>query len=294
MRTAVLTSQSASVALVLSLVSGCGSATAHVGIEVRGATCQRDFGVSTAASKVETFLAAVAELDQASEESDRAMRETCVALGRDAGMDIDTLAQAQTLDTGALCTVVTDHLHAEQTAASVNGNVILQVTAPTCAWSTREARACIAECELRYRPDDVRLPCAPRGETTCTGVLESPQLSPRCSAACGTRTAIPATCTEPRAELEGAVVAGDVRTERLARAWAEHGPRLALLAERAERLRAATERLIQIAPRLPEAAAVVSIRAVACASAAATLATEIEVRLVSGARVATTLGAMAH
>ena len=147
---------------------------------------------------------------------------------------------------------------------------------------------------LRYRPEDVRLPCAPSGEATCTGVLESPQVSPRCRAACATRTAIRATCTEPTAQLEGNVAAGDVRTERLARAWAEHGPRLALLAERAERLRAAAERLIHIAPRLPEAAAVVSIRAVACASAAATLATEIEVRLVSGARVATTLGAMAH
>jgi len=90
------------------------------------------------------------------------------------------------------------------------------------------------------------------------------------------------------------VAAGDVRTARLALAWAAHGARLALLAERAERLRAATERLIQIAPRLPEAAAVVSIRAVACASAAATLTTQIEARLASGARVATTLGGMAH
>ncbi len=292
MRAAVSNSQVASIALALSLAAGCGSVTVRTGVDVRGASCQRDFGVSTAASKVETFLSAVAELDQASEESDVALRETCVALGRDAGMDIASLAG--TRDVGALCTAVTDHLFAEQTAASVNGNVILQVTTPVCTWSTAEARSCIAECELRYRPEDVLLPCAPAGEATCSGVLESPQVSPRCRAACGTRTAIHATCTEPSAHLEGNVAAGDVRTERLARAWAAHGPRLALLAERAERLRAATARLIQIAPRLPEAAAVVSIRAVACASAAASLTTEIEARLASGARVATTLGGMAH
>ena len=296
MRAAALKhSQVALIALALSVAaSGCGSVTLQVAIDARSATCQRDFGVSTAASKVETFLSAVAELDRASEESDAAMRETCVALGRDAGMDTTSLARVMTRDTSALCTEVTDYLHAEQTAASVNGNVILQVRTPVCTWSTREARTCISECELRYRPDNVTLPCAPHGEPTCEGVLESPQAGPRCRAACGTRTALHATCSAPSAHLEGVVATGDARTARLASAWAAHGPRLALLAERAERLSAATERLIEIAPRLPEAAAVVSIRAVACASSAASLAVEIDARLASGVRVAATLRGMAH
>jgi hypothetical protein len=94
--------------------------------------------------------------------------------------------------------------------------------------------------------------------------------------------------------LEGNLAGADARTLRLATAWAAHGPRIAVLAERTHRLRASTERLLQIAPVLPEAAAVVSIRAVACASAAALLAEQIEVRLASGARVAVTLQGMAH
>lgn len=274
--------------------SGCGGALVHVGIDARGASCQRDFGVSTAASKVETFLSAVAELDRVSAESDGALRETCAALGADIGMSEGELTRALAEDTGTLCTRVTAALLAEQTAVSTSGNLILQVTTPTCSWSTDAARACVSECELRYRPDDVELPCATDGELTCSGVLESPQAGPRCRAACGTRVALHATCSEPSARLEGNLTDANARTMRLAQAWAQHGPRLALLAERAQRLSAATERLLLIAPVLPEAAAVVSIRAVACASAAALLAEQIGVRLASGARVSITLQGMAH
>jgi hypothetical protein len=276
------------------LFGGCGSAIVQVGIDARGPSCQRDFGVSTAASKIETFLAAVAELDRVSEESDAALRETCTALGHDLGMSEAVLHQALLEDTGTLCSRVTDMLREEQTAASTSGNVILQVGAPTCTWSASEARACISECELRYRPDDVSLTCEISAQGTCSGVLESPQAGPRCRAACGTRIALHATCTEPSAVLEGNLAGADARTLRLATAWAAHGPRIAVLAERTHRLRASTERLLQIAPVLPEAAAVVSIRAVACASAAALLAEQIEVRLASGARVAVTLQGMAH
>lgn len=276
------------------MLSSCGGAMVQAGIDARGPSCQRDFGVSTAASKIETFLAAVAELDRASEESDAALRETCVALGRDLGMQEAALTQAMSEDTGTLCGRVTDVLLAEQTASSTSGNFVLQVSAPTCTWSTEAARACISECELRYRPDDVMLTCTPNAEGMCSGTLESPQAGPRCRAACGTRIALRATCTEPSAQLEGNLTGADERTARLARAWAAHGPRLASLAERAQRLSAATERLLQIAPVLPEAAAVVSIRAVACASAAALLAAQIETRLASGARVSVTLSGMAH
>jgi hypothetical protein len=257
---------------------GCGAVSVRVGVSAAGAECQRDFGSSTAAAKIETFLGAVAALEGAAAARELELGRACAAAAEDAGLATvvasDTAALPPTLET---CGVLADWLAAERAALE---GAVLASDEPACTVSMDAYAQCVSTCELRYRPREVAVACA--GETDerrCTQGLSAPQAGPRCRASCETRAELESTCAEGSARLEGVEPPASERAVRLAGVWERHGPSLRLLRVRAERLAGATARLLAIAPVLPEAAATISIRAVACATAASRTASQASSRL---------------
>ncbi|GAB4196813.1 MAG: hypothetical protein OHK0013_04310 [Sandaracinaceae bacterium] len=246
-------------------VTGCGSVAVRVGVTASGVECQRDFGSSTAAAKIETFLAATTALERFVVEEEASLARTCEAMGRDAGLPSDP---APSLDT---CRGLLVWLDAERAALGVT----TQTEVPECVLSMDAYAQCVSSCELRYRPSEVEVQCVGAVEgRTCSQGLRSPQAGPRCRASCETRAELDARCVPRGASLASArsasaVPADESRAARLAEVWATHGPALRLSRARLERIGSAASQLLAIAPVLPEAAATVSIRAVACATDAA-------------------------
>lgn len=259
-------------------VTGCGSVSVRVGVSPAGAECLRDFGSSTAAAKIETFLGAVAALEEAVAERELELGRACAAATTDAGLgDVVASGTAELPPTLETC----DRLAAWLTTEREVVGGALAGEEPVCTVSMDAYAQCVSVCELRYRPREVAVACAGEADAQrrCTEGLSAPQAGPRCRASCGTRAELESSCVEASARLEGAPEPGAERAARLARVWERHGGALRLLRLRAQRLADATERLVAIAPVLPEAAATVSIRAVACATSAARTAASASARL---------------
>lgn len=214
---------------------GSGLHEASVQIRVTGPRedCARDFGSSTAAAKIETFLAASVALDRETRALEAQLRTACAEARAP-----DTDRSATGVDDADPCEALVAWLEADPSRAGADAG-----PAPTCQGAREDFAACVSRCELRYRAQDVRVVIdEPSGRFT------APQASPRCRASCETLAAVAETCAAP----EGAPALD----------------RVGVIGLRAERIAAAAERLIEIAPVLPEAAATVSIRAVACVSSA--------------------------
>lgn len=119
---------------------------------------------------------------------------------------------------------------------------------------------CRGGCSVEYR------------EPYCTGTVRAPEVSSRCQASCDARVEAQARCTpgEMTMNVSGlsdpALVA---RVDRVRAAIHEGAASILAIRTRTERLRDSGRAIVEIAPGLPEAAATVSIGAVACASAAA-------------------------
>lgn len=256
-------------ALGLAGTWGLAACAGSIQIRLGGAhDCARDFGSSTAAQKIETYLAASAALSRDAAalrcDLDAACRSALRA-GAEAGSPAElgasrsTGAGAESSPCGALASWLVDEV------VALDVGVSLELTEPTCSRSRPAFATCVSRCELRYRPDDIEV------TLDAEGALSAPQASPRCRASCETLSALEAECTAPTVTLaaSGQGPATDAeRLERLRRVWEQHGPAIAAAAARAERVSRAASRLLEIAPVLPEAAATISIRAVACASAA--------------------------
>ncbi len=287
-------------------LTGCGAGALRAGVDPSGAQCQRDFGSSTAAAKIETFLAATAELERAVFESERAVHDACAAAAEDAGPGAVALDEpgAGSLE---VCRRLGSWLSSERAALSEAGvEVRVAVAPPACAVSMDDYAGCVSSCELRYRPTEIEVQCSVEAEgRSCSGALTSPQAGPRCRASCETRMELAASCTPGSARLEARLADGTLlapgaeqlapevapepaaelapelreRVARLQRVWETQGARLQLLRVRLERTARAASHLLAIAPVLPEAAATVSIRAVACASAAAETAARTSERM---------------
>ncbi|MFO0713699.1 MAG: hypothetical protein U0353_27850 [Sandaracinus sp.] len=227
----------------------CASCVGSVELRVvgPGEDCARDFGSSTAAAKIETFLAASRALATETEALASRTHAACAA-------GLATSEASEPTSCTALAAWITD----EQRALTVSG---LRASEPRCAQDEAAFGACVSRCELRYRPEDVNV------VVDASGLLTAPQASPRCRASCETLGAIAEQCTPPASVAELGDGGDPARLARLHTAL-EHAAEALALAGRAERIRGAADRLVSIAPVLPEAAATVSIRAVACVSAA--------------------------
>jgi hypothetical protein len=243
----------ASGALLALAFCGCAGSV-QVRILAPGEDCARDFGSSTAAAKIETFLAASVALGREADAANVALTAACVEGLREAGVVTEPTPERPCEALGAWVTA--------ESAALASAPRLSDAT-PTCSPQHDDLAACVSRCELRYRPDDVQV------VTDEAGLLTAPQASPRCRASCETLHAIAETCSSPVALVEGSSEADPSRVARL-RAVLVHVAYAAELGARAERVSRAARRLVAIAPVLPEAAATISIRAVACVSAAST------------------------
>lgn len=250
--------------LVALTVGGC---TASVELRVRAGRddCDRDFGSSTAAQKIEAFLEATAALHRHARRLEHEARTAC-----ESGLDAaEQLVQRGTRGEPP-CARLGAWIREESAALSAPPTIALSV--PECTRSRSEFAACVSRCELRYRPEDIHV------VDDGTGALTAPQVSPRCRAACETLSAIEESCTARTSVVEEAREDDALRRTRL-RTALEHGARAIELAWRAGRIKVAAERLIAIAPVLPEAAATISVRAVACVSSASRDVHEADQRL---------------
>lgn len=237
-------------------LAGC-AATVRVRVLAPGEDCARDFGSSTAAAKIETYLAASSALVLEAGELGVDLDEAC---GR--GLAIAREGAAATSDDEASpCDALATWVATEREALPLGPSLGVHADA-VCDASEGDFAECVSRCELRYRPEDVRIV---RDEE---GLLTAPNVSPRCRASCGTTSAIETSCS-PRLRVEPGEVTDTERSraQRLTRALEQAAVAIDL-GERARRLSLAAERLVTIAPVLPEAAATVSIRAVACVQAA--------------------------
>jgi len=249
-------------------MTGCfGSVQVRVGGGVDD--CSRDFGSSTAAAKIETYLAATAELARDAETMEAELTRACTVALADAG--VATPAEGVT----DACGQLGEWLESERLALPSSAPVI-EIGAITCEAPRDSFATCVSRCELRYRPEDIDVAVG------TDGMLTAPQASPRCRASCETLSALATTCSRATISVTSGGEVPEEERERLTRLrtmWEGHGPEVARLHDRADRVARAASRLISIAPVLPEAAATVSIRAVACASSAAATVTETTGRL---------------
>lgn len=249
------------IATSLALAGCSASASVRVRVLVPGEDCARDFGSSTAAAKIETYLLASDALRRTTDEIVADLEAQCHAGLVEAGVREPGPAAVETGARESACSTLAQWIEGETTAIA---------SAPTlvagdamCAPSQIDFAGCISRCELRYRPEDVHV------VVEDSQLLTAPGMSPRCRASCQTLSAIEAACTSRATPLGEAAASDDApRSARLLRVLA-HAVRAIDLGDRGHRVALAAERLVAIAPVLPEAAATVSIRAVACVSAAA-------------------------
>lgn len=119
---------------------------------------------------------------------------------------------------------------------------------------------CRGGCSVAYR------------EPYCTGTLRRPTASARCRASCDARVEASARCTpgETNISIDGGMdAASAARYAQVQTAIREGVSAILAIRTRVERLSVAGAEIVRIAPEIPEAAATVSIGAVACATAAA-------------------------
>lgn len=119
---------------------------------------------------------------------------------------------------------------------------------------------CRGGCSIEYR------------EPYCTGRVRRPTASARCRAACDARIEATARCTpgETNISIDGGLdAASQARYAQVQAAIRQGVSAILAIRTRVERLRVAGAEIIRTAPEIPEAAATVSIGAIACATAAA-------------------------
>lgn len=134
-----------------------------------------------------------------------------------------------------------------------NGRCVVEASA-TCTGE------CRGGCSVEYR------------EPYCTGRIRRPTASARCRAACDARIEASARCTpgETNVSIDGGMdAASQARFAQVQAAIREGVSAILAIRTRVQRLQAAGAEIVRTAPEIPEAAATVSIGAVACATAAA-------------------------
>ncbi len=242
-------------AIACASLAGCTStASVRVRVLAPGEDCARDFGSSTAAAKIETYLLASDALRRTTDDVVADLESQCheglVAAG------VRTVGQAGAAGESS-CDTLAHWIEGETAALAASPR--LASADGACSPSEAEFAGCISRCELRYRPEDVHV------VSDEAHLLTAPNASPRCRSACGTLNAIETTCASSSRVEPG----GEGEREARLRRVLDHAARAIDLGERARRIALAAAQLVAIAPVLPEAAATVSIRAVACVSAAA-------------------------
>ncbi len=168
---------------------GRGSGGGGGGASMSG--CERDFGSTSAAAKLESFFAATVAWQNAAMSVQRDLIGACQTTGRALGMD-----EADLEDTGgtdglrSVCSKVETRLRSELAALRGASHAEIQVDSrpPHCEVSVDAYGGCMAECEGHVDPGSVDITCEGgeiRGtcDAQCTGSC-AVQVDASCSGVC--------------------------------------------------------------------------------------------------------------
>lgn len=199
-----------SVSLGLSglVIAGCVPRSHHAGGGGGGETssmsgCDRDFGATAAAAKLETFFAATAAWQDAAMGIQRDLMNACQVTGQALGM---TQAEMSASGDGLeqLCSTVDTRLRSEIDAVRGSAHAELQVDSrpPHCEVSVNAYADCMAHCEATVDPGSVQITCEGgelRGQcdAECSGHC-SVQVDAACSGTC--EGSCEGTCTARNAD----------------------------------------------------------------------------------------------
>jgi hypothetical protein len=156
------------------------------------AGCNRDFGTTAAAAKLEAFFRATLEWQEAAMSVQRDLVGACQATGRALEMDEADLASStgSTDELRQVCGRVESRLRTEIAAlqAGANAQIELDATPPHCEVSVDAYAGCMAECEATVDPGSVEITCEGgeiRGtcDAQCTGRCAA-HVDAACSGVC--------------------------------------------------------------------------------------------------------------
>ncbi len=151
--------------------------------------CDRDFGATHAAAKLEEFFAATLAFQDAAMGIERDLVSACQVTGRALGMS-DAEMSANGDDLEHMCSTVDTRLRSEMDAVRGSGHAEFQVDSnpPHCEVSVDAYSNCMASCEATVDPGAVDLQCEGgeiRGQcdAQCTGSC-AVQVDAACSGTC--------------------------------------------------------------------------------------------------------------
>jgi hypothetical protein len=151
--------------------------------------CDRDFGATHAAAKLEEFFAATIAWQDAAMGIERDLQSACLVTGRALGMS-DAEMNANGDDLEHLCSTVDTRLRAEIAAVRQSAHAELQVDSrpPHCEVSVNAYADCMAQCEASVDPGHVDIQCEGgelRGscDAECTGHCAA-QVDAACNGTC--------------------------------------------------------------------------------------------------------------
>ena len=142
--------------------TGAGSSAGASAGGQLGGQCRGDFGVSAAASKLETFLAASADFTAAAAELEASLIASCRDMGQQLGLDPaamqGTPGQSQV---EAACMPVSAKLDSELSELRAAGNLKLAVVAtpPRCDARVDVYADCMGRCQTEVDPGKLDLQC---------------------------------------------------------------------------------------------------------------------------------------
>jgi hypothetical protein len=140
-------------------LGGAGSGTASGGAsgsaQLSSQCSNAQYGVSSAARKVSTFLAATARFTGAAAELQGSLGSACAAMGAELGMG------SLSGDPRTVCNSVSQRIREETQALRAQANLTIQVAAqpPHCEVSVDAYAQCAAECEVDVDPGEVNIEC---------------------------------------------------------------------------------------------------------------------------------------
>jgi hypothetical protein len=163
---------------VATALAGCVPPGTHSGSTAHGSEgnaqlsrqcADANFGVSSAARRVSTFLTATSRFASASASLDASLRQTCGKMGRELGVGLSG-------DTRATCDAVSRALREEMDALRSESGLEIAIHAvpPHCEVRMDAYASCAAECDVNVEPGSVELECrggyvAGRCSGECTG-----------------------------------------------------------------------------------------------------------------------------
>lgn len=163
-----------------------GGSTARGGqesVQLSRQCADADFGLSSAARRVSTFLSATARFASASASLDASLRQTCAAMGDELGLRVSG-------DSRTTCDAVARTLREEMDALRTEAGLEIAIHAvpPHCEVSMDAYARCAAECEVDVDPG--------RLELECRGGYVAGQCSGECTGQCdvGATAACEGTC----------------------------------------------------------------------------------------------------